>query len=407
MMQPTKTGINAMAPTCRATAARGGAKIVPTAQAASASVNGSFSKIPEQELKQLLELRHNDPHSILGAHLTDGGAIVRTYRPGAQQVFLLLDDREPREMTPRPEPGLFEITIGEPGPDVFHYRLDIHSPGNNRVTIRDPYSFPPTLSDLDLHLWVEQKLEQIWKKLGAHPCELDGVGGTSFALWAPNAAGISVVGNFNAWDGRLDMMRRLGISGLWELFIPDLGPGTLYKYEIRTPDGGILLKSDPFASATECPPATASRVYQSGYFFNDAAWMSARENQDPLRSPMAIYEVHLGSWRRVPEDGNRPLSYRELADQLADYVADLGFTHVEFLPVMEHPFTGSWGYETTGYYAPTARYGSPDDFRYLVDRLHQRGIGVILDWVPAHFPTDEFGLARFDSTALYEHIDSR
>ncbi|HTR24006.1 MAG TPA: hypothetical protein VMI10_08475, partial [Terriglobales bacterium] len=202
-------------------------------QPTAASVDGSFSKIPDQELKDLLELRHRDPHSILGVHLIDDGAIVRTYRPDAQQVFLLLEDRGPREMLPRPEPGLFEIAVAEPGPDVFRYRLEVHYPGNNRVTIREPYSFPPTLGDLDVHLWVEQKQDQIWKKMGAHPIEVAGVGGTSFALWAPNSAGISVVGDFNGWDGRLDMMRMLGNSGLWELFIPDLGPGALYKYEIR------------------------------------------------------------------------------------------------------------------------------------------------------------------------------
>ncbi len=219
--------------------------------------------------------------------------------------------------------------------------------------------------------------------------------------------GVSVVGDFNSWDGRLDMMRILGSSGVWEVFVPDLLPATNYKFEIRTRDGGLAIKSDPFASASECPPASASKVYQSAYTFNDAEWMSSRARRDTLRSPLSIYEMHLGSWRRVPEEGNRPLTYRELAPELAGYLSDLGFTHVEFLPVMEHPFTGSWGYETTGYYAPTARYGSPDDFRYLVDYLHQHGIGVILDWVPAHFPTDAFSLGRFDGTAVYEHIDPR
>jgi 1,4-alpha-glucan branching enzyme len=275
------------------------------------------------------------------------------------------------------------------------------------VTIREPYPFPPTLGELDLHLWAEQKHERIWDKLGAHVREHEGVQGTSFAVWAPNADGVSVVGDFNSWDGRLDMMRMLGNSGVWEIFVPDLTAGTRYKYEIRTKAGGLTLKSDPFAFATECPPATASRVYHSDYSFNDAAWMSEHNNRDPLRSPATVYEMHLGSWRRVPEEGNRPLTYRELASQLVEYLADLGFTHVEFLPVMEHPFTGSWGYETTGYYAPTARYGSPDDFRYLVDRLHQNGIGVVLDWTPAHFPTDAFGLGRFDGSALFEHMDPR
>ena len=366
-----------------------------------------ISDISRDDVRRLLSLTHRDPHSILGVHLTNGGAIVRAYRPEATEVFLRLDDGERREMIMRPEPGLFEIAVPERGPEIFRHRLEVLYPGNRSITVRQPYSFPPTLGDLDLYLWAEQKHERIWKKMGAHVCEVSGVSGSSFALWAPNAAGISVVGDFNGWDGRLHMMRMLGGSGVWELFIPDLGPGTCYKYEIRTNDGGFLLKSDPFATATECPPATASRIYQSSYAFNDDAWIAERSKRDTLRSPMSIYEVHLGSWRRVPEEQNRSLTYRELANHLGDYVAELGFTHVEFLPVMEHPFTGSWGYETTGYFAPTARYGSPDDFRYLVDRLHQRGIGVILDWVPAHFPTDAFSLGRFDGTALYEHADAR
>ncbi|HEY6418638.1 MAG TPA: 1,4-alpha-glucan branching protein GlgB [Candidatus Binataceae bacterium] len=366
---------------------------------------GALSTIAPDDLQSLLELKHRDPHSILGVHPIPGGAVVRSYRPDAEQMFLLRDGEPPREMTKR-IPGLFEIVVKEPlqGPA---YRLEVHYPGGNVVTIRQPYSFMPTLGDLDIHLWAEQKHERIWEKMGAHVREAEGVQGVSFALWAPNAAGVSVVGDFNTWDGRLDMMRMLGSSGVWELFIPDLAPGTLYKYEIRTRDGAINIKADPFASATECPPASASRVYQSNYTFNDEAWIAARRGRDALRSPLSIYEVHLGSWRRVPEEANRSLTYRELAVQLADYVGDLGFTHVEFLPVMEHPFTGSWGYETTGYYAPTARYGTPDDFRYLVDTLHQRGIGVILDWVPAHFPSDAFSLGRFDGTALYEHMDSR
>ncbi len=375
-------------------------------QPSNAAAAAAVSRISPEELKRLLELRHRDPHSILGAHPTDGGVIVRAYRPGAERTLLLIDGEPPREMVERPERGLFEILIADRR-QVFPYRVEVRYRGGEVVTTRQPYSFPPTLGDLDLHLWAEQKHERIWKKLGAHVREVGGVRGISFALWAPNAAGVSVVGDFNRWDGRLDMMRMLGGSGVWELFVPELAPGTIYKYEIRTQDRHVVLKSDPFALASECPPATASKVYQSSYTFNDAAWMSARAGRDPLRSPMAIYEVHLGSWRRVPEESRRPLTYRELAKQLADYVSDLGFTHVELMPVMEHPFGGSWGYEVTGYYAPTARYGSPDDFRYFVDCLHQRGIGVILDWAPAHFPSDAFALGRFDGTALFEHIDPR
>ena len=275
------------------------------------------------------------------------------------------------------------------------------------MTSQHHNSFPSILGELDLHLWAEQKHARIWDKFGAHPRELEGVRGVSFVVWAPNATSVSVVGDFNRWDGRLHPMRMLGGSGVWEVFVPDVAPGALYKYEIHKKSGGFSIKSDPFAFAAECPPASASRVYQSNYVFNDQAWISERAVRDPLRSPLAIYEVHLGSWRRMPEQSSRPLTYRELGEQLGDYVCGLGFTHVEFLPITEHPFTGSWGYQTTGYYAPTARYGAPDDFRYLVDHLHQRGIGVILDWVPGHFPTDEFSLGRFDGTALYEHIDPR
>ncbi len=366
----------------------------------------AVSNIPAEELKRLLALRHHDPHSILGAHSTDRGVIVRAYRPDAQKIFAMLDGEPPREMLMRPEPGLFEILIADRR-QIFPYQLRVHYPGGLVATIREPYPFPPTLGALDLHLWAEQKHERIWDKLGAHVLEFEGVQGTSFAVWAPNADGVSVVGDFNSWDGRLDMMRMLGSSGVWEIFVPDLPAGTRYKFEIRTQAAGLTIKSDPFALATENPPATASRVYHSDYSFGDDAWISERSSRDPLRAPVAIYEMHLGSWRRVPEQGNRPLTYRELAAQLVEYLLDVGFTHVEFLPVMEHPFTGSWGYETTGYYAPTARYGSPDDFRYLIDCLHRNGIGVILDWTPAHFPTDSFGLARFDGSALYEHLDPR
>ncbi|HEV2170991.1 MAG TPA: 1,4-alpha-glucan branching protein GlgB, partial [Candidatus Binatus sp.] len=226
-------------------------------------------------------------------------------------------------------------------------------------------------------------------------------------VWAPNARGVSVMGDFNRWDGRVHMMRTLGSSGVWELFLPGAGPGTNYKYEIRTRDGGLLLKSDPFGQRMEVPPATASVVYRSTYKFNDAEWLAERARREWIKSPISIYEVHPGSWRRVPEEGNRPLTYREIAPMLGDYVTRMGFTHVELMPVMEHPFSGSWGYQVSGYFAPTSRYGTPDDLRYFIDEMHRRGIGVILDWVPAHFPKDEFSLGRFDGTALFEHADPR
>jgi 1,4-alpha-glucan branching enzyme len=264
-----------------------------------------------------------------------------------------------------------------------------------------------SIGDVDLYLLGEGRHEQLWDHLGAHPGERDGVAGTAFAVWAPNARRISVVGDFNAWDGRTNEMKPLGSSGIWETFVPRVGSGSQYKYEVVGADDALRLKADPFAFATEKPPDTASVVYSSSYRWADDGWISRRAVTDPLTRPVSVYECHLGSWRRVPEDGDRSLTYREMADQLPDYVADMGFTHVEFLPVAEHPFTGSWGYQVSAYYAPTARFGTPDDFRALVDAFHARGIGVIVDWVPAHFPKDEFALARFDGTALYEHVDPR
>jgi 1,4-alpha-glucan branching enzyme len=243
--------------------------------------------------------------------------------------------------------------------------------------------------------------------LGAHVREHQGVRGTSFAVWAPSARAVRVVGDFNGWDGRLHPMRSLGSSGVWELFLPGVGAGARYKYEILTPDGHLRLKADPLAFATELPPATASVVAESSYQWGDDEWLEARRATDPLHRPLSVYEVHLGSWRRVPEEGNRPLTYRELATQLVDYVAQQGFTHVELLPVSEHPYAPSWGYQVSSYFAPTSRFGTPDDFRALVDAFHARAIGVIVDWVPAHFPKDDFALARFDGTALYEHADPR
>jgi 1,4-alpha-glucan branching enzyme len=359
----------------------------------------------QKELERLLALQHPDPHSILGAHPGPLGVTVRIYRPDATEVFLLLDDGDRRQMT-ESEEGLFTAIVGD-RVDVFPYRLEMHLVDETVLLTRDPYAFLPSLGDLDLHLWGEQRHQRAWDKLGAHPIEMNGVAGVAFAVWAPSAISVSVVGGFNRWDGRLHMMRGLGNSGVWELFVPGLEEGGLYKYEIRTRTGNLLLKSDPFAMRMETPPATASVIYKSHYQFQDDGWMEARAKRDPLRSPVSIYEVHPGSWRRVTEEQNRWLSYRELAAQLGDYVQEMGFTHVEFLPMMEHPFTGSWGYQVSGYFAPTSRFGSPDDLRFMVDELHRRGIGVILDWVPAHFPKDEFSLGRFDGTALYEHEDPR
>jgi 1,4-alpha-glucan branching enzyme len=260
---------------------------------------------------------------------------------------------------------------------------------------------------MDVYLISEGTHRRLWEVMGAHPRQLDGVDGVAFAVWAPNAQGVSVVGDFCRWDERRLPMRRLGSSGVFELFVPGVAPGALYKFHILGPNRELRLKADPFARAAELPPGTASRVTASSYQWGDAEWVARRAGRDPGRVPMAIYEVHLGSWARNLEEGSRPLTYREIAPRLIEHVQSLGFTHVEFLPLAEHPFTGSWGYQVSAYFAPTARYGTPDDLRYLIDALHGAGIGVILDWVPAHFPKDDFALRRFDGTALYEHDDPR
>ncbi len=263
------------------------------------------------------------------------------------------------------------------------------------------------LGEIDLHLFGEGRHEEIYKKLGAHVVRIGRRKGVAFAVWAPQAAGVSVVGDFNGWDGRQHQMQMLGGSGVWELFIPNLTAGCLYKFEIRTPTGHSFFKADPYAQYTEVPPDTSSVVYTSKYKFRDAKWIKNRAGREHFRQPLSIYEVHFGSWRRNPEEDNRPLTYREMAEPLANYVTEMGFTHVEFLPLKEHPYGPSWGYQVTYYYAPSARYGEPDDLRYLIDYLHQRGIGVIMDWVPAHFPKDAWALGRFDGSALYEHLDPR
>jgi 1,4-alpha-glucan branching enzyme len=345
----------------------------------------------------------SDPHSVLGAHESNGGVVVRAYRPDAHAVRVQPAGVDAELKDPA---GLWEALL--PSASLpLSYELEVEYSDGNTFTVRDPYAFLPTLGDLDLHLIGEGQLEQLYEKLGAHVQEIDGVVGTSFAVWAPNARSVSVVGDFNSWDGRLHPMRTLGSSGIWELFVPDVGDETKYKFEIRTQDNRLRIKADPLAFRTEVPPANASIVHTPRHEWSDEAWLEARAKHDPLREPMSVYEVHLGSWRRNPLEDNRSLNYLELADELSDYVADLGFTHVELMPIMEHPFAGSWGYQVTGYYAPTSRFGTPDDFRTFVDRLHGNGIGVLLDWVPAHFPRDDWALALFDGTNLYEHADPR
>ena len=339
-------------------------------------------------MDQLIAGETHDPHAVLGAHPADGRTTIRTMRRGATDVAVLVDD-ERHPMKRVHDVGIFEATV--PG-EVLDYRVEVDGAVHD-----DPYRYPPTLGEVDLHLIGEGRHERLWEALGARVFDE----GVAFTVWAPNARGVRVVGDFTGWgpdDGW--PMRSMGSSGVWEVFVPGARVGARYKYRVLGADGHWRDKADPLAAYAEVPPATASVVHHSTYQWSDAAWLERRAKRQPHQEPMSVYEVHLGSWRPG-------LGYRELADQLTAYVTELGFTHVEFLPVMEHPFGGSWGYQVTGYYSPTSRFGDPDDFRYLVDRLHQAGIGVILDWVPAHFPKDEWALARFDGTPLYEHPDPR
>jgi 1,4-alpha-glucan branching enzyme len=361
--------------------------------------------LPDAELGRFLSLAHADPHSLLGAHREGTGWTVRIFRPEAKSVSVRVRGQWVRCL-PRDASGLFAAEISGEG-ELPPYEVRVEYGGGKVFIFHDPYAFWPTLGEVDLYLLGEGNHEKLYEKMGAHCMQWQGVEGTAFAVWAPGARGVSLVGDFNGWDGRLHPMRCMGSSGVWELFLPGLGPGARYKFEIRTGDGRRLLKADPFAFAAEKPPLTASVVHHSGYRFGDGEWMEKRAQAEALRGPLSIYELHLESWRRVPEEGNRPLTYRELAVQLTEYLLETGFTHVEFMPVMEHPFGGSWGYQVSAYFAPTSRFGTPDDFKYLVDSLHRQGIGVILDWVPAHFPKDDFALGRFDGTALYEHVDPR
>ena len=359
-----------------------------------------------REIERLVARNHHDPHGVLGAHPSRGGVVVRAFRPGAEQIVVVPDSFEPVRLRRLHRDGVF--AGGVAGASLpFEYVLEVSYPGGRTVTVRDPYAFRPTLGELDLHLTAEGRHEELYERLGAHPLRTDGSDGVAFAVWAPNARSVSVVGDFNDWDGRLHAMRSLGGSGIWEIFLPGVEPGARYKYEIRAANGSILLKADPYAFAAEEPPKTASVVFRSKHVWHDAAWLERRAASNPWHEPFSAYEVHLGSWRLNPLEGNRSLTYAELGEELAEYVTGLGFTHVELMPVMEHPFSGSWGYQPTGFYAPTARFGEPDDFRALVDRLHGAGLGLILDWVPAHFPKDDWALARFDGTPLFEHADPR
>jgi 1,4-alpha-glucan branching enzyme len=366
-----------------------------------------------------------DPFAVLGPHPDERGrgTVVRAFLPAARSVDLVIRPGGAVYAMARREPGgAWEVVIGDrsqdidsgdpsaaPSPSSLDYRLRVTYPGGQVLDIDDPYRYGRVLTDYDLHLLAEGTHYRSFEKLGAHPIQVGTTAGVHFAVWAPNADRVSVIGDFNAWDGRVHAMRRLMPNGIWEIFIPDLHEGEKYKFEIRTKTGAILKKTDPFGLAFEVPPQSAAIVRDiSRYQWTDGEWMAARESKHGwLDRPFAIYEAHLGSWARVPEEGNRFLGYRELAHRLVPYVKEMGYSHIELLPVMEHPFSGSWGYQVLGFYAPTSRFGPPEDFKYFVDACHHAGIGVILDWVPGHFPKDEHGLAGFDGTALFEHADPR
>ncbi len=350
------------------------------------------------QLEKLVGGASRDPHALLGAHPSGEELVIRTLRPDAQAVAVVAgDERFASRQTHHA--GLWEARL--PGAAVRDYRLEVGY-ASGTFTTDDPYRYLPTLGEVDQHLISEGRHEKLWSVLGSHLREYPGIGGpvegASFAVWAPGALGVRVSGDFNFWDGRANPMRSLGSSGVWELFVPGVKDGALYKYQVLGADGTWREKADPMARRTQVPPQTASVVTHSSYEWRDDAWLQQRAGTSWHAAPMSIYEVHLGSWRQG-------LGYRELADELVAYVQETGFTHVELLPVAEHPFGGSWGYQVSAYYAPTARYGTPDDFRYFIDRMHQAGIGVLLDWVPAHFPKDAWALGRFDGTPLYEHPD--
>ena len=358
-------------------------------------------------LDAIADARHPDPFSYLGPHLVDGGVTIRAYLPSAETVSVVRGDSSTVSMVRRHPSGVYEAQLSE-AHEIPDYRLRVTYPGGQTIEVDDPYRYGRIISDYDLYLFGEGSHTRIYDKLGAHPMRVGAAQGVHFAVWAPNAVRVSVVGDLNKWDGRVHPMRQLGASGVWEIFVPSAKVGDRYKFELRTRAGEILVKSDPFGFGFEIPPLSASVVTVSDYEWQDGDWMARRADaQSWFERPMAIYEAHLGSWARIAEDGDRYLTYRELAARLIPYVKEMGFTHIELLPVMEHPYSASWGYQVTGFYAPTSRFGTPADFKAFVDACHQHGLGVILDWVPGHFPKDAHGLARFDGTALFEHADPR
>jgi 1,4-alpha-glucan branching enzyme len=368
--------------------------------------------ISAEQVESVVLNLHHDPFQILGPHEIEVNGnkswVVRAFVPDSTEVYLRHPGTgEEYPMQSAHNQHFFEVVLPE-HKEIFMYQYRIVAMNGHERVVHDPYFFLPQMGELDLYLFGQGDHHRIYEKLGAHPLEVNGVKGVYFAVWAPNARNVSVIGNFNVWHGGKHQMRVLGSSGVWELFVPDIGVGEVYKYEVKDRSGNIFVKSDPYGYQFEVRPATGSIVADiNKHHWADEEWMDRRRNTDPLRQPISAYEVHLGSWMRVPEEGNRFLTYRELAHQLVPHVKKMGFTHIQLLPVAEHPLDASWGYQVLGYFAPTSRFGPPEDFQYFVDYLHQNDIGVIVDWVPAHFPRDAHGLAFFDGTHLYEHADPR
>ncbi len=363
----------------------------------------------ERDINRIINIEHSDPHSVLGAHPAtingEKGSIIRAFHPDAVSAAIIIYDK--RSAMEREANGLFWIFLPGIQPPIKYLQV-FKFRDESEWIIDPPYRFMPSLGEQDVYFFSEGKHYDLYDKLGAHELEMEGVKGFSFAVWAPNAKRVSVIGDFNNWDGRLFAMRSMGNSGIWEIFVPGLVEGDCYKYEIKTQNNDLRIKTDPLAFSMELRPGTAGQLWNIDKFkWSDGEWIQERTAKNHYQSPLSIYEMHLGSWLRIADEGHRWATYREIAPKLVDHVKKFGFTHVELMPIMEHPFDASWGYQVTGYYAPTSRFGTPDDFQYFVDYLHTNGIGIILDWVPAHFPKDDFSLRLFDGTALYEHADPR
>src|SRR3982751_1248199 len=362
--------------------------------------------VPIDELNVFLAGAHPDPFHILGPHRLGDDLVVRVFRPDAKEVRIIDNGRQvPANRLHRE--GFFEAVLPGRGREC-DYNVQITGWDGSEGIIRDPYCYGTFMGEVELHLFAEGQHWHLYNKLGAHLRRVGEINGCYFAVWAPNAHRVSVVGDFNGWDGRVNPMRKLLGSGVWELFLPGVQEGAHYKFEIRAPSGALLLKSDPFAFFNQHGTSTSSLVYNlERYKWSDHDWMESRARKEWPKSAISIYEVHLGSWRRRADEGNRHLSYLELSETLVPYVVEMGYTHIELMPIAEHPFEGSWGYQVTNYYAPTSRFGNPDELRHFIDACHRAGVGVIVDWVPAHFPKDAHGLAEFDGTDLYEHMDPR